>query len=182
MRFVPLSLAGAYLIELEEKRDERGFFARAFCVEEFAAQGLCTRYVQSNISYSARRGTVRGMHYQAPPWSEVKVVRCVRGAIYDVIVDLREESPTYLQHVGVELNDRNRSALYIPELFAHGFQTLSDDAEVEYQMSAMYAPEAARGLRYDDPALDIRWPLPAGLISEQDRTRPLLPVLSGGHV
>jgi dTDP-4-dehydrorhamnose 3,5-epimerase len=174
MRFLPTRLAGAFVIELDPHRDERGFFARTFCVQEFEAHGLLGRVTQCSISVTQRRGTVRGLHYQRPPAGEVKLVRCIRGAIHDVIVDLRKDSPTYLKHLAMELSAENRRALYIPEMFAHGFQTLADDAEVLYQMSATYVPELATGVRCDDPALAIQWPLPVSLISDKDRTWPLL--------
>jgi dTDP-4-dehydrorhamnose 3,5-epimerase len=168
MHFTETLLAGAYLVELQPHRDERGFFARAFCAREFAAHGLNPHVEQANLSYNHRRGTVRGMHYQVPPALESKFIRCLRGAILDVVVDLRPESPTYLQHVSVELSADDRRALYVPGLFAHGFQTLADDTEVLYQVGSPYAPEFERGARYDDPAFDIDWPLPVSVISEKD--------------
>jgi dTDP-4-dehydrorhamnose 3,5-epimerase len=172
MRFTPLSLPGAFVIDLQPHSDERGFFARAFCVDEFAAHDLKPTNAQCNVSHNITRGTLRGMHWRALPAPEAKLVRAVRGAIYDVIVDLRPESPTYLQHVGVELSADNRRALYVPELFAHGFQTLSDDTEVFYQMSELYAPGHDRGARWDDPAFKIAWPLAAPIMNERDRTYP----------
>jgi dTDP-4-dehydrorhamnose 3,5-epimerase len=168
MRFIETELQDAFILELEEYHDARGFFARSFCANEFAAHGLNAKIVQCNISYNAKRGTLRGMHYQIPPAAETKVVRCVRGAIHDVIVDMRPESPTFLFNVGIELSAENRRALYIPELFAHGFQTLTDDVEVEYQMSEFYEPQFSRGLCYDDPVLCINWPLPVSIISPKD--------------
>ena len=174
MKFVPTPLAGAYVIELDKREDERGFFARLFCEREFAEAGLETRFVQINNSLSRDRGTLRGMHYQLGDAAEVKLVRCAAGALYDVIVDLRPDSPTYLENIGVELTARNRWALYVPEMFAHGLQTLEDDTEVFYQISAFYAPDKAVGLRADDPRLAIRWPLPVTDISERDRSWPLL--------
>jgi dTDP-4-dehydrorhamnose 3,5-epimerase len=168
MIFTPTALAGAYLVDIEERRDDRGFFARAFCTEEFAAQGLVTTVVQTNLSFNHKAGTLRGLHYQVAPATETKYVRCIRGAIHDVIVDLRPGSPTYLRHVGVELSAENRRALYVPALFGHGYQTLVDDTEVLYGVSAAYTPELERGARYDDPAFGIDWPLPVSVISPKD--------------
>ena len=165
-------LPGAFIIDLEPHRDERGFFARTFCVREFAQHGLDSKVVQCNLSYNLKAGTLRGMHFQQPPVSEAKLVRCVRGAIHDVVVDLRPQSATYQRHFAVELSMENRRALFVPALFAHGFQTLTDHTEVEYQMSEFYAPEAARGFRHDDPAFAIRWPLPISVISPQDLVWP----------
>lgn len=172
MKFVETDITGAYVIEPEVLRDERGFFARTFCAREFTEHGLKPVVAQSNLSFNDREGTLRGMHYQLPPAAEAKLVRCTRGAIYDVIVDLRPDSPTYMSHVGVELSEENRAALYVPELFAHGYQALTDGAEVVYQVSEFYAPGHERGLRYDDPALGIEWPLPVSVISEKDRSWP----------
>ncbi len=168
-------LPGAFLIELERIEDERGFFARSFCQREFEAHGLDPCVAQCNISYNPQRGTLRGIHYQAAPHREAKLVRCTRGAIHDVVLDLRPDSPRYLQHVGIELSAENRRMIYIPVGCAHGFLTLDDDTEVFYQMSNFYAPEAARGVRYDDPAFGIVWPEPVRLVSERDRTYPDLP-------
>ena len=162
------------MIELEPHADERGFFARAFCAREFGERSLVTRFLQCSVSLTTRRGTVRGLHFQQPPAAEVKLVRCTAGAIHDVIVDLRPESSTYLQHVAVELSALNRQTLYVPERFAHGFQTLADQSEVFYQMSEFHCPEHASGLRYDDPRLGIAWPLDVTMISERDRAWPLL--------
>lgn len=172
MRFFETDLDGARLIELEPIRDERGFFSRSFCVKEFAAQSLETNFVQHSLSYSAAGGTLRGMHFQAAPHSEVKVVDCVKGAIWDVIIDIRPDSPTYRKWQGFELTAENRRQLYIPAGFAHGFQTLSDNTEVHYLISAFYEPSAARGLRYDDPSFAIRWPLPIAVISAKDLAWP----------
>ena len=173
MIFTPLALAGAYLIQPELRTDERGFFARLFCVEEFAAHGLNTNIKQSNLSYNRYAGTVRGMHYQVAPHAEAKLVSCTRGAIYDVIIDLRPESPTFKQWVGAELTAENRHGLFVPEGFAHGFQTLVDDCDVAYQMFAMYHAESARGVRWDDPAFAISWRDGAGrYMSERDRNYP----------
>ena len=174
MIFNETSLPGAFLIELEPHRDERGFFARTFCRREFEARGLNAEVRQCNVSFNGQAGTVRGMHFLKPPAQEAKLVRCVRGAIHDVIVDLRPKSATYQKHFSVELTAENRRALFVPELFAHGFQTLLDDTEVEYQMSAFYDPAESAGLRYDDPQLGIIWPLPVTMISAADLAWPLL--------
>ena len=175
MRFLPTGLEGAWVVQLQPHKDERGFFARTFCAEEFAAHGLVKTFVQCNTSWNPRSGTVRGLHYQLSPSSEVKLVRCIAGAIFDVIVDLRPASPTYLQSYSAELTADNRSALYIPEMFAHGFQTLEEGTEVFYQMSQFYAPKLARGIRYDDPKIGIKWPLPVTSISDLDLNWTLLP-------
>ena len=171
--FRETELAGAWVIELDRREDARGFFARTWCEDEFSQHGLDTRVVQCNLSHNERRGTVRGMHYQLPPHAEVKVVRCTRGAVYDVIVDLRRESPTYGRWIGVELSAENGRALYVPEGFAHGYQALENGTETYYQVSTFYAPGAERGLRWDDPALGIDWPLPdEAFLSEKDGTWP----------
>jgi dTDP-4-dehydrorhamnose 3,5-epimerase len=174
MHFIETALQGAFIVELQPHKDERGFFARTFCAREFRAQGLIETFVQCNTSWNSQKATVRGLHYQLPPSCEVKLVRCTAGALWDVIVDLRPASPTYLQHIGVELTAANRKALYIPEMFAHGFQSLEDGTEVFYQMSEFYTPGLARGLRYDDPKLGIEWPLPASAISGKDEAWALL--------
>ncbi|GAA5534554.1 dTDP-4-dehydrorhamnose 3,5-epimerase [Deinococcus aluminii] len=174
MIFTETKLPGAFIIDLEVREDDRGGFARTFCREEFAAHGLKPDVVQANLSYNHRAGTLRGMHYQLPPAAETKLVRCTRGAILDVIVDLREDSPTYLQHVAVELTAENRRALYVPELFAHGYQALTDGAEVVYQVGEAYTPGFERGLRHDDPRLGLTWPLPVTVISPKDAAWPLL--------
>jgi dTDP-4-dehydrorhamnose 3,5-epimerase len=166
-------LAGAFIIEPEPHEDSRGFFARTFCAREFGERGLASAFVQCSVSLSRARGTLRGLHYQGPPACEVKLVRCTAGRLYDVIVDLRPGSSTYLQYIDVELTSRSRRALYVPEMFAHGFQTLEDDTEVFYQISEYYAPEAATGARYDDPKLGITWPLPVEALSEKDANWPL---------
>lgn len=160
------------MIQLEQHGDERGFFARSWCRREFEEHGLDPRLVQCNLSFNRSKGTLRGMHYQQAPFGEAKLVRCVRGALHDVIIDLRPHSPTYKQHFGVELSAENRSALYVPEGFAHGFLTLEDDTEVFYQMSQFYSAEHSRGLRWDDPAFGIWWPTEVRVISERDRTYP----------
>lgn len=172
MRFDPLPLAGAFVIEPEFISDERGFFTRTFCSDEFAARGLNPSLVQCSISFNNRRGTLRGMHYQQKPHEEAKLVRCSKGAIQDVIVDLRSESPTLLQWASVELTAENRRALYIPEGFAHGFLTLADDSEVFYQMSEFFHPQCAAGVRWNDPAFGIEWAGEVGVISERDRNYP----------
>jgi dTDP-4-dehydrorhamnose 3,5-epimerase len=170
--FTETPLKGAFLINIEAHRDDRGFFARTFCRQEFEKHGLNSNVLQRNISWNAKAGTLRGMHFQAAPHSEAKLVRCPRGQIHDVIVDLRPESPTYRQHYAVKLTAENRQALFIPEFFAHGFQTLVDDTEVEYQMSESYAPGYGRGFRYDDRVVGIEWPLTEKIISEQDLAWP----------
>lgn len=172
MRFFSTEVAGAYRIEPEPHQDFRGSFMRLWCEREFEAQGLCTRLVQCSLSTNHRRGTLRGLHYQANPFEEVKVVRCTAGSVLDVVLDLRPESPTHLRHAAVELSARNRIALYIPAGCAHGFQTLEDDTEVLYQMSEFFSPEHARGVRWDDPAFGIDWPITAPIMVERDRTYP----------
>ncbi len=169
MIFTELSLAGAFLIEPEPHRDERGFFARSWCRQAFASQGLNSELVQCNISFNRHKGLIRGMHYQIAPHAEIKLVRCTQGAIYDVIVDLRSHSPSFKQWIALELTQENHQMLYIPEGFAHGFQTLTEQSEVFYQMSSDYHPESARGLRWNDPAVGIVWPLSDPLLSERDR-------------
>ena len=174
MRLIPSQLAGATIVDLERREDDRGFFARTFCREEFAAAGLEPLVEQCNLSYNHVAGTLRGMHYQLAPAEEAKLVRCTRGAIVDVIVDMRPDSATYLQHVSVELTTENRRALYVPPMFAHGYQTLTDEAEVVYQVSQAYTPGAEAGLRHDDPELVISWPVPVSVISAKDAAWPLL--------
>ncbi len=174
MRFAPTALAGAYLIHLEPRVDERGLFARAFCAREFADHGLEPNYVQANISTNTRVGTVRGLHFQRAPHAEVKLVRCVKGAVYDVIVDVRENSKTYRRWFGAELSDANGLTMYVPQGFAHGYQALSVGATVFYMVSAFYAPQAEGGLRFDDPKLAIEWPLAVAEVSEKDAKWPLL--------
>lgn len=175
MKFASTPLAGVYVVELERLGDERGFFARSFCQEEFRRHGLKPAIAQCNVSWNSRRGTLRGLHYQVAPHEEVKLVRCTRGAIWDVIVDLREGSPTRLRWHALEINAENRLALYVPGGCAHGFQTLTNDTEVLYQMSEFYHPELARGLRWDDRRLGIRWPLPDPILSDRDSSYTLLP-------
>jgi len=172
MIFTKGPLPDTYLIDPDKKQDDRGFFARAFCEREFAEHGLVQHMVQTNVSFNARRGTLRGLHFQRAPHREVKLVRCTRGALYDVIVDVRPESAAYGEWMGVELSADSHRMLYVPEGFAHGFLTLEDDTEVTYQVSAFYTPGAEGGLRYDDPALAIDWPAPGRVISEKDRSWP----------
>lgn len=169
MIFTPLALPGAYVLEPEKKHDERGFFTRTFCVRELCAHGLDPRAVQMNVSFNHRRGTVRGMHVQRPPMGEPKLVRCTRGALYDVLVDLRPDSPTYLRWVSVELTEDNHRSVCIPAGFAHGFQTREDQTEVLYVMGEYFSPECAEGLPFDDATLAIEWPEPVTVISERDR-------------
>jgi len=170
MLFRETGLNGAFVIDLERLEDSRGFFARSWCQREFEQRGLNPSLVQCNVSRNRLKCTLRGMHYQASPFEEAKLVRCTRGAIYDVIVDLRPSSGTYLRHFGAKLSEDNHRSLYVPEGFAHGFLTLSDDSEVFYQMSQFYEPAAARGIRWDDPALRIAWPEAVMVISDRDRT------------
>lgn len=181
MIFKETPLNGAFVVQFEPRQDARGFFARTFCAREFAEHGLRPVTAQSNMSFNYRKGTLRGMHYQQPPAAEAKLVRCVRGAIYDVIVDLRSDSLTYLRHVGVELTADNALSLYVPEMFAHGFQTLTDDTEIAYQVSEYYNPEHERGLRHNDPALGLAWPLPVTEISPKDAAWALLDGVAAGR-
>lgn len=169
MIFTETKLKGAFIIDLERRTDERGFFARAFCQNEFHEHGLNTVIAQANIASNLKKGTLRGMHFQYPPAAESKLVRCTRGAILDIIVDLRPESPTYLEHVAVDLNQDNMTALYVPERFAHGYQALRDGTDTSYQVGEFYTPDAEGGLRYDDPQLGLKWPLPVSVISPKDR-------------
>jgi dTDP-4-dehydrorhamnose 3,5-epimerase len=169
MRFIETELQGAYIIELERREDERGFFARAFCQKEFAQHGLKPVIAQANLASNRRKGTLRGMHFQYPPAAETKLVRCTRGAILDIIVDLRPESRTYLRHISVELSADNQRALYVPERFAHGYQALEDNTDTSYQVGEFYTPNAEGGLRYDDPRLGLSWPLPVTVMSDKDR-------------
>jgi dTDP-4-dehydrorhamnose 3,5-epimerase len=172
MRFLPTAVDGARIIELEERGDDRGSFARVWCRREFGEEGLATEFVQGNTAVTRHRGTVRGLHLQLAPHGEAKLVRCLRGAIWDVVVDLRPTSPTYLQWEGVDLSEGNRRMLYVPEGCAHGYQALSDDTEVFYLVSAFYAPEAERGVRPADPVLGVEWPLPVEGLSPKDRSWP----------
>jgi dTDP-4-dehydrorhamnose 3,5-epimerase len=174
MRFLPTAIEGVVVIEPQKLADSRGFFARAWCHEEFARHGLSAVVAQANIGFSPRRGTLRGLHYQAAPHEEAKLVRCTRGEIYDVAVDLRPGSPTFLGWIGLRLSADSHRMLYVPEGCAHGYLTLTDDAELSYQASQPYVSEAARGLRYDDPALGIEWPIEVRVLSEQDGSWPLV--------
>jgi dTDP-4-dehydrorhamnose 3,5-epimerase len=174
MIFTETTLKGAFIIDLDRRTDERGFFARAFCQNEFRDHGLKSVIAQANIASNARKGTLRGMHFQYPPAAESKLVRCTRGAIFDIIVDLRPESPTYLEHISVELNENNMTALYVPERFAHGYQALCDNTDTSYQVGEFYTPNDESGLRYDDPRLALKWPLPVSVMSPKDQAfRPL---------
>lgn len=174
MRFIQTKLNGAWLVEPDPVVDERGSFARTFCEKEFENHGMETRFVQHSQSHSSRRGTLRGMHFQQAPYSEVKLVSCIAGAIYDVIVDMRPFSPTLHQWIGFELSPQNRRQVYVPEGFAHGFQTLSDDAVVSYMISQFYTPHASTGVKFDDPVFAIDWPLEPTAMSDRDREWPLL--------
>lgn len=172
MKFLPTPLAGAYIIELEPQQDERGSFTRTFCREEFVRRGLRFEFAQCSVSLNHRRGTLRGMHYQIKPHQEAKLIRCTRGRMHDVIVDLRTGSPSLKQWLAVELSADNGRMIYVPEGFAHGFLTLADDTEVFYQISEVHHPESARGLRWNDPAFGIAWPEPVQVISDRDRDYP----------
>lgn len=172
MIFTATTLQGAYLVDIEKIEDNRGFFARSFCVEEFENHGLRGKFAQINVGFNDRKGTLRGMHYQVDPHAEVKVVRCTRGKVFDVIVDLRPESPTYKRWIGAELSAENHRMLYIPEGYAHGYLTLTDQAEIVYLVSTPYAPESARGARYNDAAFGIAWPGTITTISEKDASWP----------
>jgi dTDP-4-dehydrorhamnose 3,5-epimerase len=174
MIFKTTKLAGVYVVEAEPNRDTRGFFARTFCAKEFEQQGLATQFVQCSVSASQWRGTLRGLHYQRSPHCEAKLLRCTKGAVFEVVVDLRRESVTYRQHIGVELSAQTHRAVYIPEMCANGLQTLVDESEVFYQISEYYAPESAAGLRFDDPKLAIQWPLPVSHLSDKDKNWPPL--------
>jgi dTDP-4-dehydrorhamnose 3,5-epimerase len=174
MKFVATGLPGAFVLELQPMADERGLFARTFCAREFVEHGMTPRLVQCSVSYNHQKGTLRGLHYQRPPQEEAKLVRCTAGSVYDVIVDLRPDSATCWQHFGVELSAKTRRAIFVPQGFAHGFQTLEDNTEVFYQMSEFYAPDLAAGIRHDDPKLGVAWPLPVSVLSEKDRSWPLV--------
>jgi len=173
MIFTETDLKGAYVIEPEKYEDERGYFARVFCQNEFESHGFKLNMVQSNIGLSRKKGTIRGLHYQVYPYAEAKLIRCITGSIFDVIIDLRPESLTYKQWFGIELNSKNGQMLLIPENFAHGYQSLLDETEVFYQVSQFYAPDAERGVRWDDPAFNIQWPeMLDPIISEKDKSWP----------
>ena len=169
MRFTPTAIDGCLLVDLDPRGDDRGFLARAHCRRELSAEGLEPHVEQINLAHTRHAGTVRGLHYQVPPWSEAKLVRCVRGAVFDVAVDVREESPTFLQHIAVELSADNRRALFVSAGLAHGYQAVTDDAELLYTTSAAYTPAAERGLHYGDSRLGIEWPMPAGHVSAKDQ-------------
>ena len=174
MRFHETEIPGAFVVELEPRRDERGSFVRTFCREEFGRHGLEVDFVQGNAGFSARAGTLRGLHYQLPPHEEAKTIRCTRGAAFDVVVDLRPGSPAYLRWFGVELRQGEPRLVYVPRGCAHGYLTLEDETEIVYQTSAFYAPEAERGVHYADPTIGIRWPAPIAVISDRDRAWPPL--------
>lgn len=176
MLFTSLPLAGAYQVEPEVYNDDRGLFYRFFCANEFKKIGHAQNWVQINQSFTAKAGTIRGMHFQLPPHSEIKLVKCIAGKIFDVIIDIREQSSTFLQWVGVELSAENKKIMYIPEGFAHGFQTLTNDCELSYHHSAFYKTEYEGGFRFDDPRLNISWPLSLNLVSERDKNHPLIAV------
>lgn len=173
MIFTECPLTGAYVIDLQPAVDERGFFARTFCAQEFAAYNLATHWVQCNTSLTREKGSMRGLHFQAEPHSEAKLIRCTRGAVFDVAIDIRPKSPTFKRWFAVELTADNRRMFYIPTGFAHGFQTLADESELFYQMSAFYHPESARGIRWDDSDIAVAWPLDAAIVSDRDRELPL---------
>ncbi len=175
MIFEETRLSGAFLLSLEKREDERGFFSRAFCSKEFLEHGLKPVGIQCNLAANYLKGTLRGLHYQVPPAAEAKFFRCIHGANYHVIVDMRPDSPTYLEHIGVELSAGNRMGLYVPEMFAHGYQALTDDSEAFYMVSEYYTPGCEQGVRYDDPALNISWPLSVTTISAKDTEWPFLP-------
>lgn len=174
MTFEETKLKGAYIISLNMLSDDRGLFARTFCKKEFKQIKHTKEFVQMNHSWNIHKGTIRGMHYQIPPFQEVKLIRCIKGKAFDVIVDLREYSPTFLQHITVELSAENKKMIYVPENFAHGFQTLEDDTELIYHHTEYYMPDADRGIRFDDPALNIQWPLPPNMVSDKDKSYKLI--------
>ena len=172
MKFTETKLKGAFVVEIEKLTDDRGFLARSWCEKEFEAQGLTARVVQANVSFNRKKATLRGMHYQIDPYQESKLIRCTRGAIYDVIIDLRPASPTYKQWTGVELTADNYRLFFVPEDFAHGFITLMDNTEITYQVSQFYTPGSEKGIRFNDPTFNIQWPLEVSVISDKDRTWP----------
>ncbi|NOT52323.1 MAG: dTDP-4-dehydrorhamnose 3,5-epimerase [Chitinophagaceae bacterium] len=174
MIFTPTSLAGSYVIDLETTSDERGWFARYYCKKEFEKIGHTKEWVQMNHSFTAKKATIRGMHFQLHPYKEIKMLRCIAGSVYDVIIDLRKDSETFLQWAGVELSAANKKMLYIPEGFAHGFQCLEDNCELIYHHSEFYNPDAESGIRYNDPAITIKWPLPVTVLSPRDENHSLL--------
>lgn len=168
MKFVETPVSGAFVLELEPRADDRGSFSRAFCTDEFKAHGISMPVVQANLAHTTRKGTIRGMHYQVAPAAEAKLMRCVRGAVYDVLIDLRPDSPTYMQHFGIELSADNGKALYVPPLFGHGYLSLQDNCEMFYMVSEFYTPGAERGARFDDPAFGIDWPVAIDVVSDKD--------------
>jgi dTDP-4-dehydrorhamnose 3,5-epimerase len=172
LTFQETAVESAFIIDPEKREDDRGFFARTWCVDEFAAHGLHPRFVQGNVGHSAARGTLRGLHYQVPPHEEAKLVRCTAGAVWDVVVDVRPDSPTFGRWVGVELSSANHRMLYVPEGCAHGYQALEDGSEVFYLVTNFYAPGHERGVRFDDPFFGIEWPLPVSRVSDKDRSHP----------
>jgi len=172
MKFIETKLKGAFVVEMEKLNDERGFFARAWCQKEFESHGLTSMVVQANVSYNRKKGTLRGMHYQTAPYQECKLIRCTRGAIYDIIIDLRTDSATYKHWTAVELTADNYTMFFVPQDFAHGFLTLVDDTEITYQVSQFYTPGSERGIRFDDPAFNIQWPQEVTIISDKDRNWP----------
>ncbi len=174
MIFTETPLKGAFVVDLKEISDDRGFFARAFCANEFEEHGLKPAVAQVNLSFNEKKGTIRGLHYQQAPATEAKFMRCITGVIYDVIVDLRPDSPTFQQHFGIKLSAQNRRALYVPEMFAHGYLALTDGAQAFYSASEFYTPGVEQGIRYDDPTLDIQWPIPVTIVSEKDASWPLI--------
>jgi dTDP-4-dehydrorhamnose 3,5-epimerase len=174
LKFTETIIKGCYLVDLTPFFDERGGFARTYCKKEFAEIGHSKEFVQFNQSYNTLKGTIRGMHYQKQPFGEIKLLRCIRGAVYDVVIDIRKDSATFLRHIGVELSETNRRMIYIPEGLAHGFQTLQDNCELVYHHSAYFNPQADAGLNFQDPAFKINWPLPVSLISDKDRNLPFI--------
>lgn len=172
MKFTKTKLEGALIIDAEKREDDRGFFARVFCLNEFKDQGIDISIVQVNVNFSVRKGTLRGMHFQNHPYQEDKIVRCTKGALFDVIIDLRKDSPTYKQWIGVELTENNHRALLVPKGFAHGFLTLEDNTEANYLVSQFYTPGAESGIRYNDPQFNIEWPLEPVVVSEKDANHP----------
>lgn len=174
MKFTETKIPGVYIIDIEPATDERGFFARTFCEKELAAHGLCTRFVQNSISLNKKKGTLRGMHFQAEPYQEIKIVSCNKGAIFDVALDIRKDSPAFKCWTSCELTGDNHRMIYIPQGCAHGFQTLQDDCQVSYQISEFYRPECSRGIRWDDPAIGIKWPIKEKIISQKDLSYELL--------
>ena len=172
MKFTPTKLKGAYIIDIEKREDERGFFARTFCANEFSEYDLENKFVQANMSFNYKKGTLRGMHFQKAPYGEDKLVRCTKGSLYDVIIDLRPGSETFKQWIGVELTEENRRALFVPKGFAHGFITLEDNTEINYLVTQFYTPAADSGVRYNDPAFNIAWPVKVTSVSEKDKNHP----------